>query len=239
MPNGNQPVRSLDTGTNGQVVTTGPDGYAAWADRGLFAFKARGVTYTNHSLTAFTVATNTDGITYIAGDIVLLANQTTAADCGLYVVGTVATTAPLTRLATMPLGATGQNGCIVEVSEGTIFKGSTWKAMATTTGGFVVGTNDPNFYPRVCKGTLTLSSGTYTLGSTEGLFLLSTTTSPVTGGWNTSGGTVTSTVGWRAAVTSRVAGKSASGQVIVIAIVAAGTINTADNSTFDWLVTNW
>ncbi len=139
----------------------------------------------------------------------------------------------------MPLGMVGQNGCIVEVSEGTIWKGSTWKAMATTTGGFVVGTNDPNFYPRVCKGTLTLSSGTYTLGSTEGLFLLSTTTSPVNLTLNTAGGTVTSTVGLRAAVTSRVAGKSGTGQVIALAIVAAGTINSADNSTVDWLATNW
>ncbi len=237
MPNGNQPVRSLDSGTVGQVLVTGADTYPAWVDRGTFAYKARGVCYSNQSLTAFVVGA-TD-LTFVAGDIVLLAAQTTAADCGLYVVGTVATTAPLTRLATMPLGMVGQNGCIVEVSEGTIWKGSTWKAMATTTGGFVVGTNDPNFYPRVCKGTLTLSSGTYTLGSTEGLFLLSTTTSPVNLTLNTAGGTVTSTVGLRAAVTSRVAGKSGTGQVIALAIVAAGTINSADNSTVDWLATNW
>ncbi len=239
MPNGNQPVASLDTGTVNQFLITGPENRAIWADRGNFTYRARGVVFSNHSLTAFTVATATDGLTYVAGDIVLLANQTTAAQNGLYVVGTVATTAPLTRLATMSQGMTLPNGAIVEVSEGTIFAGSTWKAMATTTGGAVIGTNDPVFYPRVVKGTLTLASGTKTLGATEGLYLLSTTTSPIICTLNTAGGTVTSTVGLRAAVTSRTAGKSGVGAAIVIAIVAAGTINTADNSTVDFLITNW
>lgn len=237
MSNGNQPVRSLDSGTNGQYLRTGPDGYAQWMDAGQSTFRARGVTFTNHSLTAFTVATNTDGITYVAGDIVLLANQTTAAQNGLYVVGTVATTAPLTRLATLPTGATYQNGTTVEISEGTIYAGSTWKAMCT--GAKVVGTDDPLFYPRVCKGTLTLASGTYTLGSAEGLYLFSTTKSSVQLTLNTAGGTVTSTVGLRAAVASRTAGKSGTGAVIALAIVAAGTINSADNSTVDYLIMNW
>lgn len=201
-------------------------------------FTVRGVVFANvASLAAFTVAGN-DGLTYVAGELVLLANQTTAAECGLYVVGTVGGgTAPLTRVTQYGAGIAIKCGMTVEVSEGTIFKGSTWKAMCT--GAKVWGTDDPTFYPRVVKGTLTLASGTKTLGSAEGLFLLSTTTSPVTGGWNTAGGTVTSTVGWRAAVASRTAGKSGTAAVIVIAIVAAGTINAADNSTFDFCITNW
>ncbi len=231
------PVNSLDPGTVNQRLITDREGKVVWTDPLQAVYRARGVCFSNHSLTAFTVATNTDGITYVAGDIVLLAAQTTAADCGLYVVGTVATTAPLTRLSSLPFGATYQNGTTVEIQEGTIYKRSTWKT--TATGAVVIGTTDPAFYPRVCKGTLTLASGTYTLGSTEGFFLLSTTTSPINLTLNTVGGTVTSTVGLRAVAASRTAGKSATGAAIVLAIVAAGTINTADNSTVDWLVTNW
>lgn len=231
------PLNTLDAGSTGQVPRTDREGKVVWADIGEASYRARGVCFTNHSLTAFTVATNTDGITYVAGDIVLLANQTTAAQCGLYVVGTVATTAPLTRIDTLPAGATYQNGCIVEVSEGTIFAGSTWKSMAT--GAKVVGTDDPLFYPRVCKGILTLSSGTYTLGSTEGLYLFSTTKSNIQMNFNTAGGTVSSTVGCRCTSAGRTAGKSGTGAATIIATVAAGTINSADNSTMDWLVTNW
>jgi hypothetical protein len=197
----------------------------------------RGAVFANVAdLTAFTVASN-DGLTYAEGEYLLLANQTTAAQCGIYRVGPVSgTTAPLTRSFDWD-GGPVRNGAVVHVSEGTLFAGSEWKSM--TTGAKVIGTDDPLFYPKHCKGTLTLASGTKTLGATEGLFLFSTTKSPVAGGYNTAGGTVTSTVGWRAAVASRTAGKSGTAAVIVIAIVAAGTIDSANNSTFDFCITNW
>ena len=200
-------------------------------------FNARGVTFANHSLTAFTVATNTDGITYVAGDVVLLANQTTPAENGLYVVGTVATTAPLTRIAGLPTGATYRNGCTVEVSEGTIYAGSSWKAMGT--GALVVGTDNPAFYPRVCKAKITLASGTKTLGATEGLYLFSVAKSVVQLTRRDAGGTVTSTIMYASADGTRVAGVSGTGAIVVQAVVAAGTINAADNSVVDVLVTNW
>lgn len=201
----------------------------------------RGVCFANQSLSAFVgVAGGTpqDGLTYLAGQRVLLANQTTAADNGIYAVGTVAAgTAPLTRVADMPAAATYNPGQVVEVSEGTLFAGSTWKAMCVA--GKVVGTDDPLFYPRVCKGILTLASGTKSLGATEGLFLWSATTSVVTGGFNTAGGTVSSTTGWRCASAGRTPGKSGTAAATIIAILAAGTINAADNSTFDWQVCNF
>ncbi len=203
----------------------------------------RGVCYANQSLTAFvgvTGGTAQDGVTYVAGDRVLLANQTTAAQNGIYVVGTVdgvAHTAPLTRAADMAATAAILNGRVIQVSEGTLFAGSAWKAMCT--GAKVVATDDPVFYPQNCRGTLTLASGTYTLGATEGLFLLSATRSSINATLNTAGGTVTSTVGLRAAVASRTIGKSGTAAAIILAIVAAGTVNAADNSTVDWLVTNW
>lgn len=198
----------------------------------------RGVVFANvASLAAFTVAGN-DGLTYVEGERVLLTNQTTAAQNGIYVVGVVgAGTAPLTRATDFPTGATILNGSTVEVSEGTLWAGSTWKAMCTGTK--VVGTDDPLFYPRVVKGTLTLASGTKTLGATEGLFLFSTTRSSIQLTRNTAGGTTTSTLEYQAEVASRTIGKSGTAAVICLAAVAAGTINTADNSTLDYLISNW
>jgi hypothetical protein len=204
-------------------------------------FKARGAVFANVSdLTAFTVASN-DGITYAAGDIVLLTNQTTTAECGPYVVGTVAsTTAPLTRPDWWYTGMAIPQGVVIDCGgEGTIFGGSQWKAMCAKSK--VVGTHDPVFYPRVCKATVTLSSGTKALGATQGLFLYSTTSSIVQVTRQTAGGTLTNTTHYYApsASSARVAGKSGTAVVTANASVAAGTVNTADTSDVDVLVTNW
>jgi hypothetical protein len=91
----------------------------------------------------------------------------------------------------------------------------------------------------VCKGTSTLVAGTKTLGSAEGLFLFSTTKSFFTANLNTPGGTLTSTIGYGSAVANRTAGKSGVGAIVLISRVAAGTIDVANTSTVDWLVTNW
>jgi hypothetical protein len=195
-------------------------------------------------LAAFAVTGNAydDGLTYVAGDRVLLVAQTTAAQCGVYVVGTVSTTAPLTRATDMPAGLALPNGAIVEASEGTVFAGSSWKAMATTAGGAIVGTNDPIFYPRNFRKTVTLASGTYLIGAgggAESLFLFSTTKSGVQATRNTAGGTLTLTTHYFCPVSARIAGKAGVGAASVVASVAAGTINTADNSTIDVEVVNW
>ncbi len=205
----------------------------------------RGVVTANVAdLAAFAVTGNAydDGLTYVAGDRVLLAAQTTAAQCGVYVVGTVATTAPLTRAADMPAGLALTNGSVIEVSEGTVFAGSSWKSMATTAGGAVIATNDPLFYPRNFRKTVTLSSGTYLIGAgggSESLFLFSTTKSSVTATRNTAGGTLTLTTHYFCPVAARIAGKAGTAAASVTASVAAGTVNTADTSTIDVLVVNW
>ena len=219
---------------------------AAWKRSTSDAIKSasrnvRGVVTANVAdLTAFTVASN-DGLTYAAGERVLLAGQTTAAQCGAYVVGTVAAgVAPLTRAPDMPSGAAYVNGAVIEVSEGTIWLGSTWKAMCT--GAKVVGTDDPLFYPRKWSKTVTLSSGTYLAGAgggSEPVFLYSATTSSVLATRNTAGGTLTLTTHYFCPVSARIAGKAGTAAVSVTASVAAGTVNTADNSTVDLAVTNW
>ncbi len=223
------------------VPTAGTGRWIALSSGSTRSRSVRGVCYANMSISAFVgVAGGTaqDGITYVAGDRVLLANQTTAAENGIYMVGTVATgTAPLTRTTDWAAAAAIANGSVIEVSEGTLFAGSTWKAMCT--GACVIATDDPLFYPRTCRGILTLASGTKTLGATEGLFLFSLTRSTIDAGFNTAGGTVTSTVGWRCASAGRTAGKSGTAALTIIAIVAAGTIDAANNSTMDWKVTNF
>jgi hypothetical protein len=211
---------------------------AAKADLDKAPSLVRGVVFANVAdLTAFTVASN-DGLTYVAGERVLLANQTTAAQCGIYVVGTVGGgTAALTRADDFATAAAINNGCVVEVSEGTLWAGSSWKAMCT--GSKVVGTDDPLFYPRVVKGTLTLVAGTITLGATQGLYLFSTTRSSVVVTRNTAGTSTATTGGYAAPVASRTAGKSGTAAVLIRAEVAAGTINNADVSTLDFCITNW
>jgi len=201
------------------------------------ARNARAVSIVNNAnLLAFVVTV--DGVVLQQDDRVLLANQTTAAENGLYAVGVVAITAPLTRVADMPTGDDYINGNVVEVSEGVLFAGSTWKSMAT--GAKVVGTHDPLFYPEFCSGTLTLASGTYTLGATEGFYLFTTTKSPIHCTMNTPGGVTTLTVGgYGSDVAGRTAGKSGTAAAIIIARVAAGTIDNANNSTVDWSVKNW
>lgn len=201
----------------------------------------RGVVTANiASLAAFTVASN-DGLTYAEGEYVLLAGQTTAAQCGVYVVGAVsAGVAALTRAPEWPDGATIDNGLMISVSEGTLWAGSTWKAMCT--GAAVVGTNDPLFYPGVIHRTVTLVAGTLTLGAggdTVHTPVFSTTKTQVQITRNTANTSTGTTGGYASPVASRAAGKGGTGAIMIRAEVAAGTINNADVSSVDVTITNW
>lgn len=199
--------------------------------------QVRGVVAANVAdLAAFTVAGN-DGLTFVEGDRVLLALQTTAAQCGIYKVGPVSGgVAALSRVADMPLGADIENGRVIEVSEGTLYAGTSWKAMCT--GACVVGTDDPLFYPRKLRiSAVALVAGTKTLNATQGVWLFSTSKSTVHINVNTPN-TVTSTVQYQAAAAGRTAGKVGTAAVVVQANVAAGTINVADISTLDVTINN-
>lgn len=204
----------------------------------------RGIVASNiASLAAFTVASN-DGITYEENQRVALVNQTTVAQCGIYIVGAVASgVAPLTRAADMASGDVLPIGFTFEVGpEGTEFKNTTWKATSTVAGGAVIGTDDPVFYPRSYRKTITLALGTYTIGAgstatpDEPLFMLAGAT--VDHSLNTPN-TTTSTTEYCAPSASRTAGKAGTAAVLIRANVAAGTINVADLSTLDVEVTNW
>lgn len=203
----------------------------------------RGVVWSNISdLTAFTVASD-DGITYIEGDTFLAVGQTTAAQCGPWVVGAVAAgAAPLTRPWWWLTGTTFKAGAVVEVAEGgPHYGGSTWKATRTSAG--VVGTNDPVFYPRQYTIAITLASGTYTIGlgssatPDEPLFLYSATKSAISIARGPAGTPHSSTITYRAATITP--GKAGTAVLTVRADVAAGTINASDASDLIVGVTNW
>jgi len=234
-------ITALQAGTSIAAATTSAAGTMSAADKAALTRYVRGVVTSNVAdLAAFTVASN-DGLTYSAGQRVLLAGQTTAAQCGVYVVGTVGGgTAALTRATDMPASMAIQNGCIVEVSEGTVWAGSTWKAMCT--GAAVVGTNDPVFYPRVCKYVAkSLTNGVVTIGNgggSEPLYLWSTTLSSIHPTYNTPN-TITLSVALKCAAADRTAGKAGTAAIVVKAVKADATTNTADQSTVDVTVTNW
>lgn len=99
-----------------------------------------------------------DGVTLIAGQAVLLVNQTTGSQNGLYSCGTV--TANLCALTRVDIagGEVTVSPIIVEVEAGTLYGGSTWKT--TNTGSLTMDTTSLTFYPRTVRGTANLASNT-------------------------------------------------------------------------------
>jgi hypothetical protein len=202
-------------------------------------FTARNVAAAGNvaSLAAFTVAGN-DGVTNVAGDVVVLLEQTTAAACGPYVVGTVASgSAPLVRPDWWPTGATLPAGIELKLGgEGTVFKSCNLKAMLAAKN-FVVGTTDPELYPERVEVEAVLVAGTVTLSSIPVLSLntqvlcsrkAANTSTATTGGYH-------ATV---AGANGLTAGKRGTGSIVIQATVAAGTINVADVSTLHVTVIN-
>ena len=85
-----------------------------------------------------------DGLTLVAGDRVLLKNQSTASQNGIYDVGTVSTgTAPLTRAEDLPAGGAAA-GLLVEVEAGTANASKQFVCTAAP-GSDIVGTNNLAF----------------------------------------------------------------------------------------------
>lgn len=145
----------------------------------------RGVVTSNVAdLAAFTVATH-DGLTFVEGDRVLLAKQTTASQDGIYVVGAVAVgAAPLTRASDWAAAAVLPAASTVVVNEGTSWKNSRW--IATVAGAITVATTAPAFYPeRVKATTVAMVAGSVAVSNT---WILSNSTSVVMLSAKTPGG---------------------------------------------------
>lgn len=113
-----------DSGGKVRVMLMAQDFVSNSADAGesnMFEGHAvRGASTANiASLAAFTVA-GVDGLTYVAGERILLKDQSTASQNGIYVVGTVGGgTAALTRALDMDASAEVLPGALVYISEGT------------------------------------------------------------------------------------------------------------------------
>lgn len=194
---------------------------------------ARNVVTSNvASLAAFTVAGN-DGITNVAGDIVVLVAQTTAAQNGPYVVGAVAGgTAALTRPDWFLTGDTFVPGLksSIYVMEGTVFSGTWWDSKKTSSG--VVGTDDPLYYVRRVTVAAVLVAGTVTVATIP---LFSATKSSVQLQLVTPNTTTLTTSYSTPTLTP---GKIGTASIVARANVAAGTINAADVSTLALTVQN-
>jgi len=197
------------------------------------AFTARGVGPSSNvsDLSAFTVASN-DGLTFSAGQIVFLYAQTTAAQNGPYVVGTVAAgTAPLTRPDWWPTGGAFVSGQDIRIGgEGTLFKNSVWKATAANG---VIGTDNPAFYPGRVTQQAVLVAGTVTLSNVP--ILSATKTAVIIN--RTTANTASSTVQYNPSTITPGAPGTAS--LVVQAQVAAGTINASDVSALNVSIVNF
>lgn len=181
------------------------------------------------SLSAFTVAGH-DGQTFVANDRILLANQTTGSQNGIYVVGTVAAgVAPLTRSFDMPAGSHVVAGTIVPVIGGTLFAGTDWRATASVT----VGSADPAHYPETVSYHATLVAGELTV---TGIPLFASKYAIVMSRSVAAGTALT--VQYVTGLTATNPGKSAPAFTLNAAI-AAGTINVGDTSELEVVIRNF
>lgn len=187
-------------------------------------------------LTAYTVASNAavnDATLNVAGDVVLLVAQSTAAQNGLYVVGTVATgVAPLTRHPSMPTGAAFlADQYEINVSVGTVFGHTKWFNAAAGT----IGTNTPSFFPESVTISQVLTAGT--AAAIQSIPLLSATKSNIIYTRTATGGTLTNTVGYQT-VPAPTPGAIGTASIVPMAVVAAGTVQNLDTSTLLLTVVN-
>ena len=218
----------------GMLLMAGEGGRSPYATAHI---RVRNVVNANVAdLTAYTVAanaSNNDNVLGVANDLVLLIAQTTAAQNGVYKLGTVSGgTCALTRISEMPAAAAFLKGSfIVEVTEGDLFAHTSWKNTAAGT----VATDDPLFFPGRVVREAVLVAGTITitnipiLSATKTAFAINrkvaNTSTATTGGYVTNG--------------APTPGKLGTASVEIMAAVAAGTINNADISTLEVAVINW
>lgn len=124
--------------------------------------RARNVVITNQgtlSTYAVAAAAQNDNVSggNVQGDIVLLVNQSTTSQNGLYVVGVVSGgNAPLTRVPDFATGTVLQAGQTCEIDAGTVFANSTWKIM--TAGPITVDTTNHQWMPRMHRFTVAVGT---------------------------------------------------------------------------------
>jgi len=177
-----------------------------------------------------------DGVTGIEGDLVLLANQTAADENGVYELGVVAGTAPLTRVDWMPAGAILRPGYTVYAEEGTLFASTAW--FISVTDEVVVGTDAHVWYPECVTQTAILVAGTVAIATVP---VLSATRTGIVLTRHTANTCVATAGGYHCTnggANGLTAGPVGTAAAIIEATVLAGTINNADVSTLRVTVLN-
>lgn len=183
------------------------------------------------NLSTFTVAQ--DGVTGVAGDHVLLANQTAGAECGVYVLGTVGGgTCALTRAPWLPAAAVVQSGYTVHVGEGTLNAASNW--FISTAGAITIGTTAHLWFPEEITQKLSLVAGATTITNVP---ILSATKVRVSAIRSTAN-TCAATDGGYVLNGDPTAGVVGTASCAFMASVLAGTLNNADISTLHITIAN-
>lgn len=201
--------------------------------------RARGVSAANNeSLTAFVSVsggTIRDGVTYVQGDVVLLAGQTSKSQNGLYYVGAVASgSAPLTRVPDFATGTVLAAAQTCEVSEGTLFAQTTWKI--TTAGAITVDTTNHDWYPRAVTQQITLAASTFTVSNVP---VLSATKTNVVCSGSVGGTPIAGTVGY-GPVGALTPGTVGTASIVLDALASGMAKNgTTDTSVFNCTIINW
>lgn len=183
-----------------------------------------------------------DGVTLVAGDLVLLPNgvAASAVDAGVYQVtnpGSGSAKWVLTLAPEWTTGAAVPPKTEVLVSEGTLYSNTTW--VVTNTGqANLVGTASFTFYPRIVSQSVTLTTGFKTITNVP---IFSTASAIVFQPTNFSG--ASTTVSYRNGVyasggAATVTGALGTCSASITALVAAGTFNTNDVGTGTMTVIN-
>jgi hypothetical protein len=196
------------------------------------------------SLGAFNVADTDSTILAAAGDRLLLSSQTTPTENGLYVVGTVsAGLAPLIRAPDMATGSSVAGGVVIMMQRSSGQVSQEWMALCSflsfgAVNTAVIGTTDPQFYPRQCQFFGQLALGTVTWkGPGNGVLLLA---SGVYVGVDAADSEANAlTARYTAPSASRLPGVNGVASIVLRAELVGGAINTADSSFVNGQCNNW
>lgn len=151
---------AMENATNGQPVAIALGAAPGVAINGGAAVnrQVRVVASANVTLaTGLVAGQSIDSVVLAAGDRVLLANQTTAANSGVY----IATAAGAGSFAPDYVQGAVLAGMVFEASEGTVWANSSWKitaAQSASGGTITVGTTDPVLMPRTFKATVAIGT---------------------------------------------------------------------------------
>ena len=190
------------------------------------------------TITATGALAANDGITYAAGDYLLLPDgiAATATDAGIYQVtnaGATGVKAVLTPAADWPIGGLVRPGDEVYAYAGTLFAGTTW--VVTNTATCTVGTTAITFMPRIVCKAVTLTSSAVTITTMP---VASATQTQIVAAFQAAGGTTTSTIGY-GVVAAPTAGPLGTCSFVVDALASGmGKNGSSDASTLVVTVTN-